>query len=313
MKAESIDFSVIIPVYNGSEYIARAVSSALCQQGISLEVIVVDDGSTDQSAEIAASVHPSINVIKCVNAGPSAARNRGILEARGDFIAFLDVDDQWTQGKLAKQAELFNSDASIGLVFGDYSEVDLQGKASGWQGGHIARIQSLGLHLVPLTDDGFRINGSVEIALIKNTSFMHMSTVTVRREVFDMVGLFDVSMTHAEDLDLWIRIAKEYRIGLTQVSTAIVEQRPTSLSRQYITMDEHLISLYMKLYSNSAKYPKEVVSCICRFIEQRHLSLGWQYRTDGATGKARHHYLSALRFKLRLRTVIALMRTYVRL
>ncbi|MHB8974346.1 MAG: glycosyltransferase family 2 protein [Pirellulaceae bacterium] len=97
--------SVVIPCYNRACFIAEAIQSALRQTHPPLEVIVVDDGSTDQSADVAAAFGPPVRVISQINQGPSAARNRGIAEARGEWIAFLDSDDLWEPQKLSLQMD----------------------------------------------------------------------------------------------------------------------------------------------------------------------------------------------------------------
>lgn len=101
--------SCIVPVYNGAAYIGEALNSILGQTLRPFEVIVVDDGSTDSTAEIVAEYHQTVSYVYQENAGPAAARNRGIALARGDFLAFLDADDVWHPEKLARQASRFQA------------------------------------------------------------------------------------------------------------------------------------------------------------------------------------------------------------
>jgi glycosyltransferase involved in cell wall biosynthesis len=102
--------TVIIPCYNASRFIRETLDSALAQTNLPLEVLLVNDGSTDDSAEIARSYGPPVRVISQANQGESVARNRGIDEARGEWIAFLDADDQWRPEKLAKQLAVVRPD-----------------------------------------------------------------------------------------------------------------------------------------------------------------------------------------------------------
>src|SRR5215471_18905764 len=110
--------SVIIPVYNCEQYLAEAIQSALSQTGSTLEVIVVDDGSTDASAEVARSFGSRVRYCYQANAGIGAARNCGIAMAVGNLYAFLDADDRYVKGKLAKQIAVLEDDPSLDMVLG---------------------------------------------------------------------------------------------------------------------------------------------------------------------------------------------------
>jgi glycosyltransferase involved in cell wall biosynthesis len=110
--------SVIIPVYNGENYLAEAIESALAQTYQPLEILVINDGSTDNTEEIAKSFLPSIRYYFQAKSGQGEALNKGIKLAKGDFFAFLDHDDLWLQDKLTKQIEAFNYNQELELVFG---------------------------------------------------------------------------------------------------------------------------------------------------------------------------------------------------
>ncbi|HNG96268.1 MAG TPA: glycosyltransferase family A protein [Acidobacteriota bacterium] len=109
--------SVVIPVYNGELYLAEAIQSVLDQAYQPLEIIVVDDGSTDRSVEIAAGF-PHVQVVSQPKAGPGAARNTGVQTATGNWLAFLDADDVWTRQKLIRQLAAFEQDPELDVVFG---------------------------------------------------------------------------------------------------------------------------------------------------------------------------------------------------
>jgi glycosyltransferase involved in cell wall biosynthesis len=108
--------SVIIPVFNGERFLAGALESVVAQDAGPLEIIVVDDGSTDQSATVAQRF-PSIRLIRQAQQGIAGARNTGVQAARGDYLAFLDADDLWLPGKLVRQLECFAADPALDLVF----------------------------------------------------------------------------------------------------------------------------------------------------------------------------------------------------
>ena len=108
--------SVIIPTYNSSQYIKEAIDSVLAQTYKNFEIIVIDDGSTDNTKEVLA---PYLSVIKYIyknNGGPASARNRGIKEANGEFVAFLDADDVWKPDRLARGVDILDQRPEVGLI-----------------------------------------------------------------------------------------------------------------------------------------------------------------------------------------------------
>ncbi|MCH8245132.1 MAG: glycosyltransferase family 2 protein [Bacteroidetes bacterium] len=110
--------SVVIPVHNGAKYLKQAVESVRCQRWPNLEILIVDDGSTDDTADVARSLGASIQLISQEQSGAAVARNRGVAEAQGKWLAFLDADDLWTESKLELQINTLQSNPSIDIVFG---------------------------------------------------------------------------------------------------------------------------------------------------------------------------------------------------
>jgi glycosyltransferase involved in cell wall biosynthesis len=109
--------SVVIPAYQAERYVGEAIASAQAQEGVEVEVIVVDDGSTD-GTRAAVERHAGVRYLRQANAGIGPARNAGVLVAEGEFLAFLDADDLWTEGRLARQVALLRADPSLDMVFG---------------------------------------------------------------------------------------------------------------------------------------------------------------------------------------------------
>lgn len=199
--------SVVIPAYNPGPFLAEAVESAVSQVPPPIEVLVVDDGSTEP---IAAPRHPLVRVIRQDNAGPSAARNRGIREARGELIAFLDADDLWYPGKLAAQVPLMRPE--VGLCSCDFEAMEATGTRSGW-GGH----------------------GGDYHQLLRGNS-IHTSGAMARRSVLLDVGCFDETLTHSEEWGTWLDIAR--RSELEHASGVFVGYRlhDQNASRDYRRM-----------------------------------------------------------------------------
>lgn len=132
--------STIIPAFNGERFIGQAIESALAQTYTNIEIIVVDDGSTDATREVVAQYAGRVAYLHQPNAGVAAARNRGIREAHGDFIALLDQDDVWRCDKIKIQVAAFESIKDCAVVFSDYSLIDAEGRETRANSGIAERI-----------------------------------------------------------------------------------------------------------------------------------------------------------------------------
>jgi glycosyltransferase involved in cell wall biosynthesis len=188
--------SVIIPTYNYASYVREAIDSALEQSYPALEIIVVDDGSTDATAQVLSVYGDRIRVLRQKNQGVAAARNAGIAAARGDYLAFLDSDDIWKPRKLELQIARFDADPDLGLVrcgaetFGEAGhtpEVWRKGK-EGWVAPDILRLDP-------------------ELTVAAGSGLM------LPKRVAEEVGGFDHRLRVSEDWDLCYRIATRYRVG----------------------------------------------------------------------------------------------------
>ncbi len=189
--------SAIIPVYNGARFVGDALGSALAQADARMEIIVVDDASTDGSAELLGS-RSDIELIRLSeNAGPSVARNRGLAVARGDYVAFLDADDLWSPGKTRIQLDWFARHPAAGFVTGlQETFIEPGCHPPAWAYKMAAAPASGG---VP-------------------------SAWLIRRDVLDRVGLFDPSYRHAEDID-WLARAAQAGITLDSVDEVVFRKR----------------------------------------------------------------------------------------
>lgn len=187
--------SVVIPTYNYGHFLASAVRSALEQTWVAREVIVVDDGSTDNTPEVLRAFGRDVRVIRKVNAGLSAARNTGIEAATGAFIAILDADDVWMAHKLERQLAVFRDLPDTGIVSCAAHQVDADGN----------RLQLLPC---PSTAEPHRLRRELAFRNVVSGG----SAALVRRECFELVGRFDESLRSSEDWDMWLRIARHFPI-----------------------------------------------------------------------------------------------------
>jgi glycosyltransferase involved in cell wall biosynthesis len=183
--------SVVIPTYNYGRFVTAAVDSVLAQTRPADEIIVIDDGSTDDTRDRLAGCRDRITYVYQANQGLPAARNTGIRAARGDLIAFLDSDDLWHPRKLEAQLAVLAGTPALGLVAAD-SVADFRGE---WPA--VGDPAALPTRPVTLRD-------------ILVRSRFGPSSVLARRACFDAVGLFDPDLRSAEDRDMWLRIAARF-------------------------------------------------------------------------------------------------------
>jgi glycosyltransferase involved in cell wall biosynthesis len=186
------DVSVIIPVYRGSQYIAQALTSVFSQRFTAYEVIVVNDGSPE-AEQVERELHPyaqQITYIKQENGGPSSARNAGILQAKGEYVAFLDCDDAWHPSYLAEQLALLRADPELDLIYCDALLIGASPNA----GKTVMEINPS--------------RGAVSLeSLLKLDCSVITSCTVVRRQCLLDAGLFDKDRRCCEDYDMWVRIA----------------------------------------------------------------------------------------------------------
>jgi len=187
--------SVVIPVHQGERYIVGAVQSALAQTHRALEVIVVDDGSTDGTAARLATIDdPRLFVMHQSNAGTAAARNAALARARGQFIAFLDSDDRWFPDKIASELSVLrDAPQAMGIAYSSLYSVDDAGRL---------------LHVPPVRRD----SGSVFDLLIDGEHFLAPSLCLFDRRIIDAIGTFDTRRYH-EDHDFMLRATKRFPPG----------------------------------------------------------------------------------------------------
>ena len=214
--------SVVIPAYNAALTIRRALDSVLAQTVAPAEIIVVDDGSPDDLAQVVAAYGPAVTLIRQTNSRSAAARNRGIDAATGDFIAFLDADDYWEPGKLQHQLAVFESHPEIDVVAGRYfSETPGEDRClNETRLGH--------LYDRPLQGSGSK-------AFLLGTLFW-TGTVLVRRSTLDQ-DRFVSGLEPAEDRDLWVRLAAANTVWLASQPLATAVLEPGSISRSSIATD----------------------------------------------------------------------------
>ena len=185
-----IKVSVIIPVYNGAKFIKNAIDSVIGQTNQNFEIIVIDDGSIDNTPNILKGYGDKIKYNTQENKGQASAINKGLKMSEGEYIAYLDSDDMYYPEKLEEQLQYFHNHPDVSLVYSDRYHIDSSAK-------NISLVQSRQLdHFLFLQENR-----------LSRSSVMH------RRKCLDEVGVFDNCISGSDDWDMWIRMSEKYKFG----------------------------------------------------------------------------------------------------
>lgn len=245
----NFNISAIIPIYNRANLVGRALDSVLAQSIAPQEIIVVDDGSTDGVETLLRENYPAVKYIRQENRGPSAARNTGIKAARGEWLAFLDSDDEWLPRKLEQQVAALKNNPQMKICY--TNEIWIrngrrvnQKKRHAKYGGYIYR-QCLPLCIIS------------------------PSSVIIHKDVFDEAGMFDESLPVCEDYDLWLRICSHWPV--LYIDEPLITKyggHDDQLSRKYWGMDRFRIKALEKMLL-SDKLDKENRQATIQMILQK--------------------------------------------
>ena len=215
--------SVVIPTFNGERFIGETLRAVLAQSHPAVEIIVVDDGSSDATCRLVRDTAPQARLLQQQNARVSAARNRGLDAARGEFVVFLDQDDVWHPQQLARQVAWMQQEAGCGAVVCRYhhwypSDGTYPAPASIWP-------PDPGL----VTDPDF--TGWVYHQFLFDCWALTSGTL-MRRSAIDSAGAFNTSLPYSEDWDLWLRLSQRVPFALLQWPPVLYRQHPVQGSRE---------------------------------------------------------------------------------
>jgi glycosyltransferase involved in cell wall biosynthesis len=289
--------SVVIPAYNSQAYLSRALESVLAQRYPQdcLEIVVVDDGSSDDSPLIAegyAERNSHVLALRQQNAGPAAARNRGIAASGGELIAFLDSDDAWEPTKLARQVALWQSDPELGLIHCGCRFVDQFGRPVE----HWVRQPRAA-------------QGDVLLDFFCDF-FLILSAVLVPRRCLDAVGHFDPGLRVGEDNELFLRLLAKYRVGCVDAPLLDRTIRPGSLSREDFDLDARndllILERFLQAHPQFAQAHRERIQA--RFARYLY-DYGYRLLEQGQTGRARAVLTQSLQHRASLGAAKALVRS----
>jgi glycosyltransferase involved in cell wall biosynthesis len=287
--------SVIIPTYNRANYISECIESVLIQTFGDYEIIVVDDGSDDNTREVLETYAKKINYFYQENSGPSCSRNKGILKAKGDFIAFLDSDDLWKPEKLEKSIPIIEGYEGVGIVFTNVVFQDFEG--------NIARVTEYDC----LAQDEIK-NQMMERTLIVTSSAI------IRKSVVKDVGLFDESLTYGEDWDMFYRIVRKYQARIVKDKLTIYRSSKDSMLANK-EKREKLIYDTFRVIERIYSYPENVGQAHKKktFYGRYYRELGEEDLFNGDVKNARKYFLRSLNYeKNNSKTYLLFFKSYLR-
>ena len=273
--------SVIIPSYNAARYVAEAVASALAQTYQPLEIILINDGSTDDTEEVLLPYVGKMRYFYQPNRGLSATRNRAIALARGELIAFLDADDVWLPEKLARQVDCLTQNPRIGLVHTNYVKL----------------YADTGIRLPRETPD--ITDGRCYTRLVLGNVLL-VSSVVLRRECLDRVGVFDekIPQRTCEDYDLWLRIARYFEFAYIPEALMLYRRHAGNMSNNTRAMIEDELYVVKKALKADPSLAAQVgKQAVHGHLADLLFALGYLCFNDGDLTEAGFHFRQALRFR----------------
>ncbi|CAD5933479.1 putative glycosyltransferase RC0461 [Planktothrix tepida] len=225
--------SVVIPVYNGEKTIQQTINSVLNQTFKDWELIIVDDGSQDSTVKIIREIEDSrIRILSYDNGGLAISRNRGIDQAQGEYITFLDADDLWTPEKLEAQFQALqeNPEAAVAYSWTDYIDESSQFLHSGRQ---------------------ITINGNIYQHLLVNNFLENGSNPLIRKQALNQVGGFDSSINSVADWDMWLRLAALYQFVAVPLPQILYRVSTRSMSSQIKNQERECLKVIEKAFEQA--------------------------------------------------------------
>ncbi|MEO0438038.1 MAG: glycosyltransferase family A protein [Pseudomonadota bacterium] len=288
------EVAVVIPAYNAEEHLAAAVDSALRQTLAPLQIVIIDDGSTDGTAAVARKFGDKVTLASQENSGVSSARNRGILNSQAEYIAFLDADDLWHPEKLRVQTALLAERKDAPFVYNDIVTFEAR---------------------PPFQDFTSTVFDSEQVDLFSSLfahNSVHCSSVLTRRDALARSGLFDVAQRGAEDMDLWLRLAILGKPIRTEVALSALRQHEhrTTKSLQFTLEKLKAFEMMMLRWRSSSEKVKQLQRLACNDAQ----FLAYAYEEQGRHREAKELFLkTAIWGKQPFRSIVKALQAQVNL
>ena len=291
--------SVVVPLYNAEEYISTCVKSLLSQSFDDIEILVVDDGSTDRGVESLGDLVNDyrLRVFSQENSGgPAKPRNVGIAEARGEFVFFFDADDVADKTKIERTVEAFESAGpAFGMAATDFRLVDDSGNVL--ESSYLRNFDKI----AEMMDDAGRnpilsLDSAAAYDLLLKGNFVGTSSVAVRKSVLADCGGFDETLANGDDYDFWLRIVRHYGLLLLGTCTHSYRKQSQSISHRPAT---RLAPSRIAVLERQTRHDLTPIqkSTVNRQIASNYHAMGWEAKSTGKYADSVGYYWSALRYR----------------
>lgn len=304
--------TVVIPTYNSAEFLPATLESVFCQTYDHLEIVVVDDGSSDQTQMVIGPYLDRLKYVKQENwGGPSRPRNVAIGEASGDLVAFFDSDDLMMPNKIACAVQAFSDHPELGLVFSNFQGIDESGNIL--VGNFLEAYQDFRNELTGDSGGSVRcLNAKAAYSSLLRANFVGTSSVVCPRAVLKQVGSFDEKMMNADDVDMWRRIAfAGYGFGFIDQVLHGYRKRGGGVTARGVRRYPAV------LYGLGKQLELDLEPGDRKYLEGRIHGLELEYASaltnSGQHGEARQLFRRALENKVSWRALKGLMKAYLRM
>lgn len=278
--------SIVMPTYNCAAYIPESIQSVLNQDFQDFELIIVDDGSTDDTENIVSYFEDVLKdrliYIKTENQGASQARNTALKSCRGEFIAFLDADDIWMSKKLSTQLKVFEQFSDIALVFSDALIVDASGKSFNKN-----YIKPWEINL-PARE----IYGQI----LAKRNFIPFSTIITKKSIINDIGVFDDAFKSSQDTDWLLRIAVKYEIKAVNETLSHYRVHPTAISRNIGLRKHDTIAILLKNLNLETPLSPSIKKEIRTRIAENYYEWGYDEFEHNRFSNAREKFICSMHY-----------------
>ena len=292
-----VKVSVVVPTYNAAPYIMETLQSILKQDYNDFEIVVVDDHSTDNTAEIINNLKDSRIKYKRLgknHGGPSKPRNVGIRASKGKFIALCDSDDIMLPGRLRRTVDFLEMQKGLGLVFMKGQRFN-SSKVGTLFPSSKEHVEFYNLQKRNVGKSFYIINSEDAFKCLVNETFLIPSGITIPNGIFKIVGDFDERLTNADDWDMWLRISNHYPIGFIDEIGFKYRVRSESVSTRGYLLAKNRIRVLRKHLKKFGKKSLRLSLRIRKRISDNLYSIGYAYQEQGNMKEARKYYLNSLK------------------